>query len=420
MTMDQPKISRDPSDEGGGSQVKRPRSETDPPDFWSGLPAQNRSSGLFGANHSSANPPQTTSLFGSPACSTPSFSSATTTSSSLFGTDSTRGQHHVFGRPAPRQSLFGAWETNFASTTSNHDSEENEPGVGTSTAPRSIFDFSQPSSASASAPQSLFPQQSTQQNVSNPEFELASEAASNQQGDESPVTPQPGNPIKQEVGQDFTATDAPTNITPAPIPVPVEVLDPRGDLTLVAGHPGIKFRVCSRALARSSPVWDVMLFGSFSEGQDQQKSGDDDWTVTLPDDSPDSLRILLNAAHSKFDAIPTTLPNESIFNLTVLSDKYDMVGLLKPFWSNWVGKLGVAPGTPLGFVQRLWIDHTLGYLQCYKATLKELMSHLRVFNDKPGIFLQCYHEENLSENIHLQALGVLGKCRVTPESLVSR
>ncbi|KAG7293576.1 hypothetical protein NEMBOFW57_003629 [Staphylotrichum longicolle] len=148
-----------------------------------------------------------------------------------------------------------------------------------------------------------------------------------------------------------------------------------------------------------------MLFGSFSEGQDQQKG--DDWTVTFPEDSPDSLRILLNAAHSKFDAIPTTLPNEAVFNLTVLSDKYDMVGLLKPFWSNWVGKLGVAPATPLGFVQRLWMAHTLGYLQCYKATLKELMSHLRVFNDKPGIFLQCYHEENLCENIHLQALGVL-------------
>jgi hypothetical protein len=62
----------------------------------------------------------------------------------------------------------------------------------------------------------------------------------------------------------------------------VEVFDPRGDLTLVAGADRVVFRVCSRSLARSSPVWDATLYGPFAEGKGQQQE-ECGWEILLPD-----------------------------------------------------------------------------------------------------------------------------------------
>ncbi|KAJ0347663.1 hypothetical protein COL154_010775 [Colletotrichum chrysophilum] len=56
----------------------------------------------------------------------------------------------------------------------------------------------------------------------------------------------------------------------AAIPTPTKILDSKGDLYLVvgsdirAGDPST-FLVCSKALARASPVFDKMLFGPFAE-----------------------------------------------------------------------------------------------------------------------------------------------------------
>jgi hypothetical protein len=150
-----------------------------------------------------------------------------------------------------------------------------------------------------------------------------------------------------------------------------------------------------------------MLYGPFSEGKDQQNT--DNWTITLPEDNPDALRILLKAVHSQSDTIPKVLSEDDLFHLALLCDKYDMVGLFKSFWNDWVSKLGVAPRTPSGFVHRLWIGYTLGYLSYYKTTLTELMGLCKPLEGKTGLFLEGYDEDNLCENIHLQALGIVGK-----------
>ncbi len=118
-------------------------------------------------------------------------------------------------------------------------------------------------------------------------------------------------------------------------PAPVEVFDPHGDLTLVVGEDQVPFRVCSRALARSSPFWEARLYGPFSEGKAQQEGSG--WKISLPDDRPEGLRILLSAVHGKFDDLPRAIVHDQLLYLTVLADKYDMIGVLKPYWKNWVG-----------------------------------------------------------------------------------
>jgi hypothetical protein len=111
---------------------------------------------------------------------------------------------------------------------------------------------------------------------------------------------------KVVVGNMAEGNASETNSGSALSPVEAEVLDPRGDLTLLVGQEGkVGFLVCSRALARSSPYWENMLYGPFEEGKDQQRDGTR-WTVDLPEDNPDALRVCLRAVHCKFDIIPRT------------------------------------------------------------------------------------------------------------------
>ena len=132
--------------------------------------------------------------------------------------------------------------------------------------------------------------------------------------------------------------------------------------------------------------------------------------VKLPADNPDALRVCLRAVHCKFDVIPPSVPQNAIFNLVILCDKYDMVGLLKPFWDQWVRALPPASGDPMSFIHRLWISRTLGYQECYEMTLMKLITQLRI-DGKGGIFLEgCV--EDLGKNIHFQQLGVAGKWRL--------
>jgi hypothetical protein len=153
-----------------------------------------------------------------------------------------------------------------------------------------------------------------------------------------------------------------------------------------------------------------MLYGPFEEGKDQQRDGAR-WMVDLPEDNPDALRVCLRAVHCRFDTIPPSLSEEAIFDLVILCDKCDMVGLLKPFWDQWVTALPPASGGPVSFVHRLWIARTLRYQECYKTTLMKLISLLQI-DGKGGLFLERYAED-LGKNMHFQQLGVAGKWRST-------
>ncbi|KAI4596397.1 hypothetical protein KJ359_005527 [Pestalotiopsis sp. 9143b] len=72
-------------------------------------------------------------------------------------------------------------------------------------------------------------------------------------------------------------------------------LDERGDKILTVGAESrnpkkiMRFRVCSRALARVSPVMAAMLFGKFRESTEE--------AIDLPDDDADTMEILLRIAH---------------------------------------------------------------------------------------------------------------------------
>lgn len=83
---------------------------------------------------------------------------------------------------------------------------------------------------------------------------------------------------------------------------PIVEADPRGDLTLNVGNPSDDpsssrcFLVCSRTLARISPVFDRMLYGAFAESRGKH-TAEAAWTVDLPEDPPFAFTIFVTISH---------------------------------------------------------------------------------------------------------------------------
>ncbi|KAK3309439.1 uncharacterized protein B0T15DRAFT_545201 [Chaetomium strumarium] len=168
----------------------------------------------------------------------------------------------------------------------------------------------------------------------------------------------------------------------------MEVFDPRGDLELVIGPEKTVFQVCSRALARSSPVWDVMLYGSFAE-----------------EDSVEGLRLALHAAHGNLTEIPPVLPQATLYAAVTVADKYDMVECLTPWWRGWIDALPDPRPDPHVLVQRLLIFCLLGDECRYRMTLKILLSCSRR-DPKSGSIWSDRQEYDLRQDSDLDYLEI--------------
>ena len=111
------------------------------------------------------------------------------------------------------------------------------------------------------------------------------------------------------------------------------VCDEHGDLLLrVGGEEGAEFLVSSSAVRRASLVWDKMLFGPYYES----KPAEGPWVVTLPEDNPDAMEIFFNIMHSNFERVPESPETRDIYEVTILTDKYDMLHLIRPWAQRWM------------------------------------------------------------------------------------
>ncbi|KAI1445772.1 hypothetical protein F5Y02DRAFT_100688 [Annulohypoxylon stygium] len=160
-------------------------------------------------------------------------------------------------------------------------------------------------------------------------------------------------------------------------------MDPKGDLCLEVGHLAAEFVVCSRAMARSSPFWKKMLYGEFAESKSAQpKDGKTPWVVKLPEDNSAAMSIILNIIHSRFDQVSgyeDFVYTTHLYNLCVLTDKYDMTHILRPWAKGWsrtthiqCEKLGQSLRSKFCH-ERLWIAWELGDFVTFDAMSKALL-----------------------------------------------
>ena len=184
--------------------------------------------------------------------------------------------------------------------------------------------------------------------------------------------------------------------------------DPRGDLKLLVGADRVVFRVCSRTLARSSPVWEALLYGPFSEGKAQQEG--DTWEIPLPEERPEELGIILSVMHGKFDNLPQAIACGELHKLAVLAYKYDMIRLLKPFWVGWIASndnTRLDSCTADDLIDYLSICHRLGYGKGFCRAIISFVTRAATHADG-RLYIDGQPNFDLYRDDRLQLLGILG------------
>lgn len=169
-------------------------------------------------------------------------------------------------------------------------------------------------------------------------------------------------------------------------------LDKRGDRELVVGtnkcsidsdgiheHKSVmRFRVCSKALARSSPVLEAMLFGQFTEANQE--------VVKLPDDDPWAMQLLLHISHGNSTPVykvaqkqSTSQPNpaivDEIYAIVSLADKYLMTQHLRPWvfiWTNLLLKRAISSGFER-LEKSLFVASVFGHIRLYQWVAADLV-----------------------------------------------
>lgn len=189
--------------------------------------------------------------------------------------------------------------------------------------------------------------------------------------------------------------------------------DEEGDLRLQVGEKKRVFVVCSRSLARASKPLRVMLYGGFAEAKHRKM--DPNWTVELPEDDSEALIMVLHILHGHFTAIPDAVSRDELYQITILTDKYDMTEVLKPWAQKWVEPFLCEKSIPAkkGDEVLLWIAWELGHRTLYMEILVWLIEHCIL--DKDDRLCSPFGMP-LEGNIYIESLGVPGKhlCPVGP------
>ncbi|KAF7550430.1 hypothetical protein G7Z17_g5696 [Cylindrodendrum hubeiense] len=177
------------------------------------------------------------------------------------------------------------------------------------------------------------------------------------------------------------AFDSPTLVaTPLTVTNATIEFDPAGDLYLTVGTTSPQeMLVDSRALSRSSTVFRAMLSVKFSEAKPDKGR----WEVKLPEDSPIAFAQLMDMAHAVYEQPYDKFMLSDIFELCVLTNKYDMARVLRPMAPRWLERYFpsnalVDPRIPRCLMQCLFVAWETGHHKLLKAVVKKLAWNVRV------------------------------------------
>ncbi|KAH8883234.1 hypothetical protein GQ53DRAFT_699818 [Thozetella sp. PMI_491] len=180
--------------------------------------------------------------------------------------------------------------------------------------------------------------------------------------------------------------------------------DSLGDLILDVGPDQSRFLVCSKSLSRASAAWKTMFYGPFAEAKPTGEAAAKDWVVQLPEDDPTALTIILDIIHGRFDDIPQTLEVDALLNLTILTDKYDLAHLLRPWAKGWLDFIRTHEGSSSN-ESLLWIAWELGDVTMFRDAVWHILKSSRI--NRQGALINSDGEE-LQEVSYLASFDILG------------
>jgi BTB/POZ domain len=154
-----------------------------------------------------------------------------------------------------------------------------------------------------------------------------------------------------------------------------------------SAHPGddnepavIQMRVSSGHLILASPVFKRLLKGGFAESQSLGSAGTAE--ITLPDDDPPALQILLNIIHGHTRKVPRDIDFYTLTQIAILIDKYCLHEVAEVFTDMWFDEL--KQHIPGSFSEELmpwvcvsWILHKpLYFKKTTEIAMRESEGHL--------------------------------------------
>lgn len=213
------------------------------------------------------------------------------------------------------------------------------------------------------------------------------------------TVPEVDGPQSHDVNQEADKCSA----TPPTTPPPQRpyYFDFKGDLRLEMPERQ-PYIVCSRALSRVSPVFDKMLYGRFAESKAEANG---EWLVQLPEDDPTAMPLLLNIIHGRFSDVVHPRTEQELFEITVLTDKYDLTHLLRPWGQSWLMKH--CNGARRTHHSRIWIAWEFGNTTIFQAECDYLLKTCS--EDPSSAALLDGQGRRLDSYVMLQAVDVIGR-----------
>ncbi|KAK5658127.1 hypothetical protein OQA88_2683 [Cercophora sp. LCS_1] len=190
---------------------------------------------------------------------------------------------------------------------------------------------------------------------------------------------------------------------------PTVYIDMDGDLRLrVADADGDvqDYIVCSAAMRRASKVWKTMLFGGYEESRPVGR----EWLVSLPEDKPEPILVILNIIHGNFSLVPAKPSLAEMYEILEVTNKYDMSGVIRPWAANWMESIKetyMQVGACLP--ELIFIAWELGDDELFDALTRRLVAACRrgeegnlVGEDGRNLAEVLIHPPHLYENIVAQ------------------
>lgn len=178
--------------------------------------------------------------------------------------------------------------------------------------------------------------------------------------------------------------------------------DDDGDLYLLVGAARHSYRVCSRALSRASPVFSRMLYGGFAESKPARGT----WTVALPEDNAIAFYTLMNIIHGRFAKVPAQVDRDRLLQITILTDKYNMTEVLRPWSRQWIEPLVSEFSDGRGYEACLWISWELGHVALFRKTVKIMQASCATNANNE---LLSSRGVPLADDYNICSLEILGK-----------
>ncbi|SMR61114.1 unnamed protein product [Zymoseptoria tritici ST99CH_1E4] len=162
------------------------------------------------------------------------------------------------------------------------------------------------------------------------------------------------------------------------LPTPSEVIiDESGDAEVIAKTAGAtrSFVVYSRAFALVCEPWKSMVKYRATMGTPVSASATASTSrmeFTLEDDDWSALELVLRIAHLQFDRISSAISLADLLQLSILTDKYQATGIVRPWVSGWI-QTSWDKSTAAQKVQHIWIAWEYGLITDFEKLVSTLV-----------------------------------------------